>query len=72
MPEKTITADRVDVSWDGAKNKWLVRIQAGEEVIRRHSELPRSADEQSLRSAALKFVEEEGYEADLNRITLQR
>jgi hypothetical protein len=72
MPEKTITADRVEVAWDGAKSKWLVRIQAGEEVIRRHSDLPKNADEPTLRSAAVKFVQEEGYEADSSRIAIQR
>jgi len=29
-------ADRVEASWDLAKSKWLIRIQSGEEVIRRH------------------------------------
>jgi hypothetical protein len=27
-------ADRVEVSWDMNKKKWLVRITVGEEVIR--------------------------------------
>jgi hypothetical protein len=71
MPE-AVTVDRVQVSWDAAKSKWLVRIQAGEEVIRRHSDLPKNADEQTLRSTALKFVQEEGYEGDLSRIMVQR
>lgn len=29
-------ADEVEVSWDSAKSKWLVRIVVGEEVVRRH------------------------------------
>jgi hypothetical protein len=33
-------ADNVEVSWDAAKAKWLIRIQAGEEVLRRHCDLP--------------------------------
>lgn len=72
MPEKTIAADRVDISWDAAKSKWLVRIQAGEEVIRRHPDLPQNADEHTLRDAALSFVHEEGYEALPTQITIQR
>jgi hypothetical protein len=28
-------ADNVEVSWNNAEPKWLVRIQAGKEVIRR-------------------------------------
>ena len=72
MPEKTIAADRVEISWDSAKNKWLVRIQAGEEVIRRHADLPKNADEQALRTAALGFVQDEGYEVESSRIAIQR
>lgn len=72
MPEKTITADRVEVTWDSAKDKWLVRIQAGEEVIRRQADLPKNADEQALRTAALGFVQDEGYEAEPSKITVQR
>ncbi|MHB8411804.1 MAG: hypothetical protein ACYDDI_07635 [Candidatus Acidiferrales bacterium] len=55
-------ADRVEVSWDEEKSKWLVRIEVGEEVVRRHCDLPRDADEQSLRAAAQKTVADEGYE----------
>lgn len=57
-------ADRVEVSWDNDKSKWLVRIASGEEVIRRHCDLPKNADEQALRSAAQKTARDEGYETD--------
>jgi len=57
-------ADRVEFSWDESKSKWLVRIEAGEEVIQRHCALPRSADEQTVRKAIEKTVAEEGYELD--------
>ena len=57
-------ADRVEVSWDTDKSKWLVRIASGEEVIRRHCDLPKDADEQTLRSAAQKTARDEGYESD--------
>ena len=57
-------ADRVELSWDGAKSKWLLRIEAGEEVIRRHCALPKDADEKTLRSAVEKTVADEGYELD--------
>ena len=65
-------ADRVEVSWDPNKSKWLVRIQAGEEVIRRHCDLPRDAEESALRSAAQKTVQDEGYELDSASMTIQR
>ena len=57
-------ADHVEVSWDASKSSWLLRIEAGEEVIRRHCPLPKDADEQTLRSAIEKAVAEEGYELD--------
>ena len=57
-------ADRVEVSWDASKSSWLLRIEAGEEVILRHCTLPKDADEQTLRSAVAKTVADEGYELD--------
>jgi hypothetical protein len=65
-------ADSVDVSWDTAKAKWVVRIQAGEEVIRRHFDLTKNADEQALRSAAAQALKDEGYELDSAVIGIQR
>ena len=57
-------ADRVEFSWDEKKSSWLIRIQAGEEVIQRHCSLPRSADERTLHTAIQKAVADEGYEID--------
>jgi len=65
-------ADRVEVSWDTQKSKWVVRIQTGEEVIRRQTKLPQSADEPSLRQAAVDTLKDEGYEADASAIIVQR
>ena len=64
-------ADRAEVSWDEAKSKWQVRIENGEEVIRRHYDLPKSADDQALRSAALQTVRDEGYEIDPSKLTIR-
>jgi hypothetical protein len=58
-----VQADRVEVSWDSQKSNWLVRIEAGEEVVRRHLDLPREAAESELNAAALKTARDEGYEA---------
>ena len=55
--------DRVELSWDSQNSNWLVRIEAGEEVVRRHLELPRETPEPTLRAAAQKISEDEGYEA---------
>ena len=52
--ENVMRPDRVEVSWDVAKSKWLVRIETGEEVIRRHCDVPKNADDQTLRLAVRK------------------
>jgi len=65
-------ADRVEVSWDANKSKWLIRIETGGEVIRRHCDLPKNADEQALRSAAQQTVQDEGYEPDSGPISILR
>jgi hypothetical protein len=69
--EELMRADRVEVTWDGAKTSWLIRIVNGEEVIRRHCKLPRDSDEQALRSAVQKVVTDEGFEADPLNIKIQ-
>ncbi len=64
--------DRAEVSWDAQENSWLIRIQMGEEVIRRHCKAPRDADENRLRSAAEETVRDEGYEPASGVITIAR
>jgi hypothetical protein len=53
-------ADRVEVSRDEQKNKWLIRIKVGEEVIRRHCDEGKDVDEATLRQAAARTAAEEG------------
>ena len=65
-------ADRVELSWDAAKSNWLVQIESGEEVIRRHCTVPKNADDQTLRSAAQKTVQDEGYEPDVSQLVIRR
>lgn len=65
-------ADRVEVTWDAGKSKWLVRMVSGEEVIRRHCNIPKNSDEQTLRSAVQEIVNDEGYEPDPTNISIQR
>ena len=65
-------ADRVEVSWDGGKASWLVRIASGEEVIRRYCKISKGSDEQTLRSAVLETVRDEGYDPDPTNISMQR
>jgi hypothetical protein len=68
----TMKADQVEVSWDTQKSKWAVRIQAGEEVVRRFCDLPKNADDTLLRQSALKTVSDEGYEVDGPGINIRR
>lgn len=70
--ELPMRADRVEVSWDQDKKKWLVRIQAGEEVIRRYCDSGRDADEQKIRAAAQKTLADEGYEANGVPVVVKR
>jgi hypothetical protein len=64
-------ADRVELSWDSSKGKWLVRIQIGEEVIRRYCNLAQNADERSLHDAAQKTLQDEGYDP-VSAVDVQR
>ena len=64
--------DRVEVSWEAQKSKWLVRIVSGDEVIRRLFDARKDADEQTLRSTAQKTVRDEGYEADAALISVRK
>jgi hypothetical protein len=76
MPTETpggaMRADRVEASWDAGKSKWLLRIQSGEEVIRRYCKVSKDADEQSVRASAEKTTKEEGYEVDPANIIVRR
>lgn len=62
----------VGISWDEAKGKWLVRVEVGTEVIGRHRDLPRNADEAALREAAANTAKDEGYQVDVNSISVAR
>jgi hypothetical protein len=70
--EEAMRPDRVEVSWDTAKSKWLIRIEAGEEVVRRHCDVPKNADDQTLRAAVQKTVTDEGYELDPTSVSIRR
>ncbi len=68
-----LKADKAEVSWEANKKSWLVRIQIGEEVIRRTSKnSARDLDDGSLRSLAVKTAADEGYEIAPEAVTVQR
>jgi hypothetical protein len=64
-------ADRAEISWDTEKAKWVIRISAGEEVIRRYCSLPQTASEMDLLAAAQTTLRDEGYELEGEAITVQ-
>jgi hypothetical protein len=70
--EEPMHADRVEISWDAVKSNWLVRIETGEEAIRRHCKMPKDADEQALRSLAKKTLQDEGYDSEVPEISIRR
>jgi hypothetical protein len=69
-----VRADRAQVSWDPQKKKWLVRIQIGEEVLRRSPDKApaRDAGDEQLRSMAIETVRGDGYEIDPSAVTIAR
>lgn len=68
-----IKADSATVAWDPEKKAWRVRIQVGEEVIKRPcKDVKRDADDNSLRTVALKTAHDEGYEVEAGSVTIAR
>ena len=63
-------ADRVEVSRDEQKKQWLVRIQVGGEVIRRHIRDSKNPGENELRDLAVKVAADEGYTTDPSEVVL--
>jgi len=67
-----MNADRVEVSWDAEKNSWLIRVEVGAEVIRRHCKEPKSADDKTLQTAAERTAADEGYLVSAANIAVRR
>jgi hypothetical protein len=65
-------ADHVEVSRDEENKHWLIRIQVGEEVIRRHRADLDDADDATLLAAAQQTVVDEGYTIEPAAIVIAR
>ena len=65
-------ADRVDISRDEQGKRWLIRIQVGAEVIRRHCDEAKSADDDSLRRAAADVAAAEGYTVEPSSVVVSK
>jgi len=65
-------ADQVEASWDTGKNKWLLRIIVGEEVVRRHCDAPKDAQDEALKAIARQTLQDEGYEPEPRELKIKR
>ena len=64
-------AAQAQVSWDTQKNGWVIRIQVGEEVVKRPApKTARNAPESELRSLAVQVAKDEGYDIDPALVTI--
>jgi hypothetical protein len=60
-----LKATKATVEWDKDKNHWRVRVQVGEEVIKRTlADVPENASDDVLRGKAVEDARDEGYEVD--------
>ncbi len=70
-----IKADSAAVQWDPQKKTWRVRIQIGEEVIKRPAgdhKVPHDAADEKLRTLAVQTAQGDGYELDPAAVTIAR
>jgi hypothetical protein len=60
-----LKATKATMDWDKEKNHWRVRVQVGEEVIKRTlPDVPENASDDVLRQNAVEDARDEGYEVD--------
>ena len=68
-------ADSAQVSWDAEKKHWVVRLQIGEEVVKRPCSKTRGThdlDDEALRNLAVTTANDDGYALDLANISIAR
>ena len=69
-----LKTQNVSVDWDSKRKGWIVRIQIGEEIIRRPlgKRLPHEAEEHALRDAAVETAKDDGYDVQAESVTVAR
>jgi len=68
-----LKAEKTSVTWDATKKSWHVRLQIGEEVIKRPlAKTPQDATEEILRSMAVAAAGDEGYHVEPAQVDIQR
>ena len=66
-------AHSAEVFWEPSRKSWIVRIQAGEEAIRRAcKDAKRDTTDDALRSLAIQTAQDEGYELALDVVSVRR
>jgi hypothetical protein len=68
-----LRADHASVAWNPNKKRWEVRIQVGEEVMKRPLQgVAAQADEAALKSQAIEIAKDEGYAVDPANVSVER
>jgi len=68
-----VQVNEAAVTWDADKKRWVIRFQIGAEVIKRPGlKSTRDADDESLRSMAVKVAQDDGYQLSPAAVTVSR
>ena len=68
-----VQVNQAAVTWDVDKKRWVIRFQVGAEVIKRPGlKSARDADDESLRSMAVKVAQDDGYQLSPAAVTVSR
>jgi hypothetical protein len=68
-----VRASGGEVFWEAQKKAWVVRIQVGEEVMRRTCKnRDHEVGEDELRTLAIETARDEGYELPADRVVVKR
>ena len=68
-----VVVSQAAVTWDSDKKRWVIRFQVGAEVIKRPGlKTARDADDESLRSMAVKIAQDDGYQLSPSSVTVSR